>query len=188
LNKTAITCLAVGIGATCPPSTTLAGIEGTGLVIPSLPINTTVLFTVTASVTALNGTVTNTANLQLPVTLTDNNLANNSAADVNSVKGAANISITKTNGTNSVASGSTTAYTITVANAGPSNASGAVLSDPVSAGLSCTTAASCTSSGGASCAASIPIATLQSGYTIRGLPAGGQINIVVTCGVTATGQ
>jgi len=188
LNKIAITCLAVGIGATCPPSTTLAGIEGTGLVIPSLPINTTVLFTVTASVTALNGTVTNTANLQLPVTLTDNNLANNSAADVNSVKGAANISITKTNGTNSVASGSTTAYTITVANAGPSNASGAVLSDPVSAGLSCTTAASCTSSGGASCAASIPIATLQSGYTIPGLPAGGQINIVVTCGVTATGQ
>ena len=188
LNKTAISCLAVGSGATCPPSTTLAGIEGTGLVIPSLPVNTTVLFTITASVTALNGTVTNTVNLQLPVTLTDNNLANNSASDADAVKGAANISVAKTNGTNTLVAGGTTAYTVTVANAGPSNASGAVVSDPVAAGLSCTTAATCTASGGASCAASIPIGTLQSGYTIPGLPAGGQINIVLICSVTATGQ
>ncbi len=188
LNKTAISCLALGSGATCPPSTTLAGIEGTGLVIPSLPVNTTVFFTITASVTALNGTVTNTASLQLPATLTDNNLANNSAVDVNAVKGAANISVTKTNGTTTAVAGGTTAYTLTVANAGPSNASGAVLSDPISAGLSCTTAATCTASGGASCAASIPIATLQSGYAIPGLPAGGQVSIVVTCGITATGQ
>lgn len=188
LNKTAISCLAVGSGATCPPSTTLADIEGTGLVIPSLPINTTVIFTVTASVTALNGTVTNTVNLQLPANLTDNNLTNNSASDVDAVKGAANISVTKSNGTTTLVAGGTTAYTITVANAGPSNASGAVLSDLISPGLSCITAATCTSSGGASCAASIPIGTLQSGYTIPGLPAGGQINIVVRCGVTATGQ
>ena len=188
LNKTAISCLAVGSGATCPPSTTLTGIEGTGLVIPSLPVNTTVLFTVTATITALNGTVTNTVNLQLPVTLTDNNLANNSSADVDAVKGAANISITKTNSTNTVVAGGTTAYTITVANAGPSNASGAVLRDPVATGLSCTTAATCTASGGASCAASIPIGTLRTGYTIPGLPAGGQISVVMTCSVTATGQ
>ena len=188
LNKISISCLAVGSGATCPPSTTLAGIEGTGLVIPSLPINTTVFFTVTASVTALNGTVTNTVNLQLPVTLTDNNLANNSASDVDAVKGAANISVTKTNGTNTLVAGGTTAYTVTVANAGPSNASGAVISDPASTGLSCVAAATCTASGGASCAASIPIATLQAGYTIPALPPGGQINIVMTCGVSATGQ
>lgn len=188
LSKTAISCLAVGSGATCPPSTTLAGIEGTGLVIPSLPINTTVIFTITASVTALNGTVTNTVNLQLPVTLTDNDLTNNSASDVDAVKGAANISVSKTNGTNTLVAGGTTAYTVTVANAGPSNASGAVVSDQFTQGLSCTTAATCTASGGASCAASIPIGTLQSGYTIPGLPAGGQISIVVTCGVTATGQ
>jgi uncharacterized repeat protein (TIGR01451 family) len=188
LNKTAISCLAVGTGATCPPSTTVAGIEGTGLVIPSLPINTTVFFTVTASVTALNGTVTNSVSLQLPATLTDSNLANNSASDADAVKGAANISVTKTNGGSNVLAGGTTAYTITVANAGPSNASGAVISDSVSSGLSCTTPATCTASGGASCAASIPIATLLSGYTIPGLPAGGQISLVVNCSVTATGQ
>ena len=188
LNKTAISCLAVGFGATCPPSTTLAGIEGTGLVIPSLPVNTTVFFTVTASVSALNGTVTNTVNLQLPATLTDNNLANNSAADADAVKGAANISVSKTNGTSTVLAGGTTAYTLTVANAGPSNASGSVISDQIAAGLSCTTAAICSASGGAGCAASIPITTLQSGYTIPSLPAVSQINIVVTCSITATGQ
>ena len=188
LNKTSISCLAVGSGATYPPSTTLAGVEGTGLVIPSLPVNTTVIFTITATVTALNGKVTNTVSLQLPVTLTDNNLANNSVSDVDAVKGAANISVTKTNGTNSLVAGGTTAYTITVANAGPSNASGAVISDPAATGLSYVTAATCTASGGARCAASIPIATLQAGYTIPALPSGGQINIVMTCGVSATGH
>ena len=188
LNKTGITCAAFGSGATCPPSSTVSGIEGAGLTIPSLPINTTVIFTITASVTALNGTVTNTVNLQLPPGMADDNPGNNAAADVDAIRGAANLSVTKANGTNTVLAGGTTAYTITVANAGPSNASGAVVSDPITPGLSCVTAVTCTASGGASCAASIPIGTLQSGYTIPALPAGGQINIVLTCGVTATGQ
>jgi uncharacterized repeat protein (TIGR01451 family) len=188
LNKTGIVCAAFGVGAACPPSSTVSGIEGIGLTIPSLPVNATVLFTITASVTALNGTVTNSVSLQLPPGMVDNDTSNNTARDVDAIKGQANISVSKTNGTNTLVSGGTTAYTITVANAGPSNASGAVISDPASAGLSCTTAATCTASGSASCAASIPIATLQSGYTIPGLPAGGQISIVLTCGVTATGQ
>lgn len=188
LNKTAISCAAFGSGSACPPSSTVSGIEGAGLTIPSLPINTTVLFTITASVTALNGTVTNTVSLQLPLGMTDNNLANNSAADVDAIKGQANLSVAKTNGVSSLAAGSTTAYTVTVANSGPSDASGAVVSDPVTAGLSCVTAATCTASGGASCAASIPITTIQSGYTIPALPSGGQISIRIVCGVSATGQ
>ena len=188
LNKTGISCAAAGAGATCPPSSTVSGIEGGGLTIPSLPINTTVVFTITASVTALNGTVTNTVSLQLPFGMTDNNFANNTAQDVDAIKGLANISLAKTNGVSTLAAGGTTAYTLTVANSGPSDASGAVISDPIAPGLSCVTAATCTASGSASCAASIPIATLQSGYTIPALPAGGQINIVLTCGVTASGQ
>lgn len=188
LNKTAISCAAFGVGAACPPSSTVAGIEGSGLTIPSLPVNTTVLFTITASVTALNGTVTNTVSLQLPPGMVDNDASNNTARDVDVIKGQANISVAKTNGVNTLVAGGTTAYTITVANAGPSDASGAVISDPAAAGLGCVTAAACTASGSASCAASIPIATLRTGYTIPGLPAGGQINIVLTCGVTASGQ
>ncbi|MGB4116513.1 MAG: DUF11 domain-containing protein [Polaromonas sp.] len=188
LNKTAISCAATGAGAACPASSTVAGVEGAGLTIPTLPINTTVVFTITASVTALNGTVTNTVNLQLAAGMTDDNLTNNSEADADGIRGLANISVTKTNGTNTVIAGGTTAYTVTVANGGPSDASGAVISDPVAPGLSCVAAATCSGSSGASCAASIPAVALQSGYTIPALPSGGQINIVLTCGVTATGQ
>jgi uncharacterized repeat protein (TIGR01451 family) len=187
LNKTAISCAATGSGAACPASSTIAGVEGAGLTIPTLPINTTVVFTIAASVTALNGTVTNTVNLQLPAGMTDNDLTNNSRSDADGIQGLANISVTKNNGTATLIAGSTTAYTITVLNSGPSDASGAVLRDPQAQGLSCTAAATCTAAGGASCAASIPMATLQPGYTIPGLPAGGQISVVVTCGVTATG-
>ncbi|MDB5963964.1 MAG: hypothetical protein JWQ72_464, partial [Polaromonas sp.] len=188
LSKTAVSCSASGTGAQCPLSLTVSGLEGAGLTVPALPANTTLVFTVTATVTALNGTVTNTVSLQLPAGMTDSNLANNSATDIDAVKGSANITISKSNGVGTVTAGGTTGYTLTVANLGPSDASGAVLSDPVATGLSCTTAATCTASGGASCAASVPIATLQSGYTIPVLPSGGQVTLVLNCAVTATGQ
>jgi uncharacterized repeat protein (TIGR01451 family) len=189
LTKTGVSCVATGVGAACPPLVNVGGLEGSGLLIPTLPVGTTVVFTVTASVTALNGTVTNTVNLSLPAGVTDTNTTNNSASDPDRVQGLAAITINKTNNTATLVAGSTTSYTITVANAGPSDASGSVLRDPVAPGLSCTTAASCTASGGASCGApSIPVLTLQSGFTIPSFPAGGQLVLSLTCSVTATGQ
>jgi large repetitive protein len=189
LNKTAVTCQASGIGAACPPLVNVSGFEGAGLLIPTLPAGTTVIFTVNASVTALNGSVTNAVSLTLPAGLTDGTLTNNSASDTDNVLGAAAISITKTNNTTTLVAGSTTSYTITVNNAGPSNASGAVLRDPPTPGLACTGPAVCTASGGASCGApSVPLATLQSGFTIPSFPSGGQLVLTLNCGVTATGQ
>jgi uncharacterized repeat protein (TIGR01451 family) len=189
LTKTGVSCAATGPGAICPPLVDLSGLEGPGLLIPTLPAGTTVIFTVTANVTALNGTLTNTVNLTLPAGVTDTNTVNNSANDADRVQGLAAITITKTNGTGTLTAGGTTNYTITVANAGPSDASGAVLRDPVAPGLSCTTAAPCTASGGASCGApSIPILTLQGGFTIPSFPAGGQLVLSLTCSVIATGQ
>ncbi|NJS37419.1 MAG: DUF11 domain-containing protein, partial [Brachymonas sp.] len=189
LTKTAVSCAATGAGAACPPLVNVSGLEGSGLLIPTLPVGTTVLFTVTANVTALNGTVTNTVNLSLPAGVTDNTPANNGDFDADRVQGLAAITINKTNNTNTLVAGSTTSYTITVANAGPSDASGAVLRDPVAPGLSCSTAAVCTASGGASCGApSIPIATLTSGFTLPSFPAGGRLVLNVVCSVTATGQ
>jgi uncharacterized repeat protein (TIGR01451 family) len=140
-------------------------------------------------VTALNGTVTNTVNLSLPAGVTDTNTTNNSASDTDRVQGQAAITIAKTNNTTTLVAGSTTSYTITVVNNGPSDASGSVLRDPVTPGLSCTTAAVCTPSGGASCGApTIPIPTLQSGFTIPSFPSGGQLILNLVCSVTATGQ
>lgn len=187
LTKLGISCQAFGSGAQCPASTTIGGIEGAGLTIPTLPAGTTVIFTITASISALSGQLTSTAALQLPPGLVDSNLANNDAQDINNILGLANVTISKTNNTNTVATGATTVYAITVGNAGPSPADNSVLTDPAATGLACTTDAGCTASGGASCGgATIPIGTLQSGYAIPALPAGGQVVVTVPCTVTAT--
>jgi large repetitive protein len=147
------------------------------------------VFTVTANVTALNGSVTNTVNLTLPPGLTDGNLSNNSASDTDNILAIASISISKTNNTSTLVAGSTTSYTITVANAGPSDASGSVLRDPAAQGLSCTGPVACAASGGASCGGpNVPLATLQNGFTIPSFPSGGQLVLTLSCGVTATGQ
>ncbi len=190
LTKTGVSCSATGVGAACPPLVNVSGLEVSGLLIPTLPVGTTVVLTVTANVTALNGSVTNAVSLSLPSGIVDGTPTNNSASDTDRVQGLAAITITKNNGTNTLVAGSTTSYTITVANAGPSDASGSVLRDPPVQGLSCTTAATCTASGGASCGApSIPIATLQiSGLTIPSFPATGQLVLNLVCSVTATGQ
>ena len=189
LTKTGVSCAALGSGSACPASVNVAGLEGAGLLIPTLPIGTTIVFTVTANITALNGSVTNAVSLSLPAGIVDTDLTNNSASDPDSVRGLASISITKTNSTSTLVAGSTTSYTVTVNNAGPSDASGAVLRDPAAPGLSCTGPVPCSASGGASCGGpTVSLATLQSGFAIPAFPSGGQVSFTLTCGVTATGQ
>ena len=53
LSKTAVSCTTSGAGAQCPLSNTVAGLEGAGLTVPALPANTTLVFTVTATVRRL---------------------------------------------------------------------------------------------------------------------------------------
>lgn len=100
------------------------------------------------------------------------------------------LSITKTNSLSSLTAGSTTSYSITLANGGPSDADGATFRDPVVTGLSCTSV-SCTSvSGAASCpsAGSVTVAALQgSGIALPAFPAASSVTFSVTCGVTASG-
>lgn len=189
LSKTGVSCAATGVGAACPPLVNVSGLEVSGLLIPTLPVGTTVVFTVTASVTALNGSVTNTVSLSLPSGIVDGTPTNNSASDTDNVRGLASISISKNNNTTTLVAGSTTSYIITVANAGPSDASGSVLRDPGAAGLSCTGPVACTdNSSGTLCGSpTIPLLTLQGGFTIPSFPSGGQLVLNLICGVTATG-
>ncbi|MBP6749344.1 MAG: DUF11 domain-containing protein, partial [Xanthomonadaceae bacterium] len=85
-----------------------------------------------------------------------------------------------------VISGATTSYSITVSNLGPDAANGAVLTDPAPTGLTCTTA-SCTAAGGAACPAvtgAALVAALQgAGAAIPTLPNGGSVTVVLTCTV-----
>ena len=76
-------------------------------------------------------TITNTADVTAATT--DPNLANNSATVTTDVLTEADVSVTKTTAAGPVLAGNTVAYTITVANAGPSDAQTVALSDLVPA-------------------------------------------------------
>jgi len=79
-------------------------------------------------------TVVNTASITSSPA-TDPTPANNTATDTDTVTRSADLAITKTDGVASVVAGTSTTYTITVTNNGPSNvAAGVVVSDPIPAG------------------------------------------------------
>ncbi|MCY7313265.1 MAG: DUF11 domain-containing protein [Pseudoxanthomonas sp.] len=100
----------------------------------------------------------------------------------------ADLSISKSNSTGTVTAGGTTSYAIVVRNAGAAAASNAVVRDPATPGLSCTSNPTCSAAGGASCPASLAIASLQgTGLVIPSLPSGGAVTFNLTCTVTATG-
>ncbi len=110
-------------------------------------------------------TVANTATIST-FPIPDANNANDSATDVDTVNASADLGITKTDGVTSVIPGSSTTFTITVTNAGPSSVpAGVVVSDPIPAGTTgseneadCTIAANtftCTTSAALASGASI---------------------------------
>jgi uncharacterized repeat protein (TIGR01451 family) len=94
-----------------------------------------------------------------------------------------------------VTAGTTTSYTITVANSGPSDLGNGVLRDPAAAGLSCTIGTpACAATGASVCptvgagAGQLNIASLQgTGVVIPLLKVGSTMTFRVTCGVVATG-
>ncbi len=87
----------------------------------------------------------------------------------------ADVSITKTNGAASTVAGSGVTYTITVANAGPANASGATVSDTFPASLSGVTW-TCVGAVGGTC----PTAGAGNINVIVNLPAGGSVTFTAT--------
>lgn len=101
------------------------------------------------------------------------------------------LSVTKTNGTTSVAAGSTTSYTVTFVNSGSTGANGALASDPPVAGLACTVA-SC-SANASPIAAACPLPAqwpnllTPAGVALPTFPALSSVTFVLNYGVTATG-
>ena len=85
-----------------------------------------------------------------------------------------------------VTSGSTTSYTITLSNAGARAADGAVLQDPAPTGVTCSTA-TCTASGGAVCpaqtGAALVTALQGAGVPVPTLPASGSVTVTLVCAV-----
>jgi uncharacterized repeat protein (TIGR01451 family) len=124
-------CTATG-GATCPAATGTGGIATT----VDLPVGATLTYALTVSIDpAAAGTLTNTATVAVPAGTTDPDPTDDSATDVDTLTPVADLSITKTDGAATAVPGDTTAYTIVVANAGPSDVVGARVVDVVPASL-----------------------------------------------------
>ena len=144
---------------------------------------------VTFNVAACPGPVTNT--LQISSGALESVVANNTATLASALGCSTNLQLTKSNGTSSVVAGGTTVYVLTVTNLGPAAADGALLLDPVSAGLSCTsvTCNPASATGGALCPVTLTLSGLQTspGITLPKLPAGSSVAISLACLVTATG-
>src|SRR5262245_58945241 len=88
---------------------------------------------------AATGTLTNTATV-LPTTgVTDPDMSNNNANDVDLLAPVADLAITKTDGVTSAVPGTATTYTIVVSNNGPSAVTGASVSDVLPTGAASAT-------------------------------------------------
>ena len=96
----------------------------------------------------------------------------------------ADLSITKSDGGNNVNGGGSTVYTITVSNNGPSSVTGAILADPVTAGLTKTVVV-CSATPGA-CVTAPTVVQLEGGsFALPLLASSGTYQITVTANVTA---
>lgn len=91
----------------------------------------------------------------------------------------ADLAITKTDGVTSAAPGGSVTYTITASNAGPSNATGATVSDTFPASLTCSW--TCVGAGGGTCTAS---GSGNISDTVN-LPAGGSTTYTAVCAISA---
>jgi uncharacterized repeat protein (TIGR01451 family) len=102
----------------------------------------------------------------------------------------ANLSVAKTNGTTSLVASSSTTYSVTYVNAGPSAASNAIVQDTPSSGLSGCTVNSCTVAGSPATATCpvVPNNLLAAGgTTIPVFPSNSSITFSLICSVAATG-
>ncbi len=172
------TCTGAG-GGTCTASGS-GNINDTA----NLPNGGSVTYTATCSISAAaTGTLSNTATVTAPAGVTDPTPGNNSATDSDALGASADLAITKTDGvTTATPGGSPLTYTIVASNAGPSNVTGATVSDSLVT-LSCTW--TCVGAGGGTCTASG-----SGGFndTVN-LPAGGSVTYTVSCmtGASNTG-
>jgi uncharacterized repeat protein (TIGR01451 family) len=169
----------------CTAAPNLASLTGAGISLPALDAGGFYEVLLTANLTAVSGSVRNTASVAPPAGVLDPVLDNNSATDTDVVGLTADLAVTKTDGTAAVRSGDATTYTIRVTNNGPSSASGVMLRDQVGAGLAATQV-SCSPAPGNRCAVTPNLASLTgAGIGLPALISGQFFEILLTAQVNA---
>ena len=137
---------------TADPGSSCAAASGTGNLATTVTLEAgdRATFIVTGLIAAnATGLLVNTAIVTAPAGAVDRDTTNNTATSSVPLTPSANLHITKEGPVNAVA-GTNVVYTITVTNAGPSDATGVTVTDPTPAGLTfvanagdCTTAFPC---------------------------------------------
>ncbi len=191
------TCSVTNAGSVTAVTTACGAASGTGSIQQTVSLSRGGVLTlqVTAPVLpSFNGVITNTAALALPPNVTDPDPADNSGTALTTVTPATFLSLTKSNGTGTVAAGGTTTYQIVVSNSGLAAAHNSVLRDPAVPELACTSVSCTGTTGAAACPAApgVTIAALQDtgaggGIVLTQLPAQSSVSFEVVCGVRATG-
>ena len=179
------TCVSAG-GATCAAS-------GSGSIdqLVDMPASSTVTFTVDATVApAASGTISNTASVELPAGVVDPTPTNDTATDATLVEGVADLSITKTDGVASAIPGTPITYVLVASNDGPSDATGARITDVLPAALTAGTQPArwvCTTTGAAACTTGSGTGAVD---TLVDIPHGDTVTIAVTATIAsdAAGQ
>ena len=130
--------------------------------------------------TSATGTVLNAVDVALPDGQVDPTPGNNHAEDETPIVPEADLSVTKTDGQTTAVPGTPITYTIVAANAGPFDATGAIVQDTLPAALTGATWI-CTGSAGGSCAAT---GVVRSTPRVN-LPAGGSVTFLVSATIDA---
>ncbi|MCA9216017.1 MAG: DUF11 domain-containing protein, partial [Planctomycetales bacterium] len=95
-----------------------------------MPAGSSITYTVTATVSpSATATFTNTVTVAAPVGTVETDSANNVATDTNQIGDVVDLQITKDDGVTTVVPGESVTYTIVVTNAGPSDVTGATITD-----------------------------------------------------------
>ena len=165
------------VGASCAPS-------GSGNINTTvgLAVGATATFTITTSVTATTGVVVNSARIDAPAGVSDQNPADNVATDTTSITPTADLSITKTDGLTNVAAGEVVTYTVVATNAGPSPIIAANVTDSLP-GVLVAASWTCSATVGSTCANPTGLGSINE---LVDLAAGGQVTFSITATVNAS--
>ncbi len=161
---------AVDVVDNLPTGVTLSGVVGcnaNGAATCGTPYGTTGQNTLGTNGAAIPFGAGNSIVLTVPVSfaagMTTNPLINSatatnvptgsssSSSDTDALFRDVNLGVVKTDGSTTYAPGGTATYTVTVVNAGPSNATGVAVNDPLPAGVTLAGNVSCAASGAATC-------------------------------------
>ncbi len=112
----------------------------------------TATYTVSAQIAAnASGSIANTATIGAPASVVDSNPANDSATDIDALAAAVALAVTKDDGSATYTPGGGATYTVSVANAGISDATDVSVNDTLPVGVMLSANVTCSASGGSGC-------------------------------------